>query len=193
MLTIFLLKTNKALDFFILNAEHIFTFQWRQQVYMKLSGFTIRSLLYSACQNSDRKAWARQSWHKSLVPALGRQKQVDLWVQGQPGLQSGFQDSQGYTEKLLPWKTKQKEENIITSVINSNWHENGCNGTSPSPSISLNLVLLVLPGLRWNDPHLKGATTKVRAATPHILLSLLNSEFISFIAIFVASKYWLIN
>jgi hypothetical protein len=35
----------------------------------------------------------------SLIPALKRQRQMDLWVQGQPGLQSKFQDSQGYTEK----------------------------------------------------------------------------------------------
>jgi hypothetical protein len=34
-----------------------------------------------------------------LIPALGRQSQVDFWVQGQPSLQSEFQDSQGYTEK----------------------------------------------------------------------------------------------
>ena len=34
-----------------------------------------------------------------LIPALGRQKQVDLGVYGQPGLQSRFQSSQGYTEK----------------------------------------------------------------------------------------------
>jgi hypothetical protein len=34
-----------------------------------------------------------------LIPALGRQRQVDFWVWGQPGLQSEFQDSQGYTEK----------------------------------------------------------------------------------------------
>ena len=34
-----------------------------------------------------------------LIPALGRQRQVDFWVQGQPGLQSEFQDSQGYSEK----------------------------------------------------------------------------------------------
>ena len=27
------------------------------------------------------------------------QRQVDFWVQGQPGLQSEFQDSQGYAEK----------------------------------------------------------------------------------------------
>jgi hypothetical protein len=34
-----------------------------------------------------------------LIPALGRQRQVNFWVQGQPGLQSEFQDIQGYTEK----------------------------------------------------------------------------------------------
>jgi hypothetical protein len=30
---------------------------------------------------------------------VGRQRQVDFWAPGQPGLQSEFQDSQGYTEK----------------------------------------------------------------------------------------------
>jgi hypothetical protein len=34
-----------------------------------------------------------------LIPALGRQRQVNFWVWDQPGLQSEFQDSQGYTEK----------------------------------------------------------------------------------------------
>jgi hypothetical protein len=34
-----------------------------------------------------------------LIPALGRQRQADFSVRGQPGLQSEFQDSQGYTEK----------------------------------------------------------------------------------------------
>jgi hypothetical protein len=40
-------------------------------------------------------------------------KQADLWVRGQPGLQSEFQDSQGCTEK--PWlekKQKQKQSKI---------------------------------------------------------------------------------
>jgi hypothetical protein len=47
-----------------------------------------------------------------LIPALGRQKQVDFWVLGQPGLQSEFQDSQGYTEKacLEKQKTKNKKQ-----------------------------------------------------------------------------------
>jgi hypothetical protein len=34
-----------------------------------------------------------------LIPALGRQRQVDLGVQVQPDLQSEFHDSQCYTEK----------------------------------------------------------------------------------------------
>ena len=43
-----------------------------------------------------------------LIPALGRQRQVDFWVQGQPGLQSEFQDSQGYTEKPCLKKKQNK-------------------------------------------------------------------------------------
>jgi hypothetical protein len=40
-----------------------------------------------------------QWWRTPLIPALGRQRQADFWVRGQPGLQSEFHDSQGYTEK----------------------------------------------------------------------------------------------
>jgi hypothetical protein len=47
-------------------------------------------------------------WLTPLIPALGRQRQADFWVRGQPGLQSEFQDSQGYTEKPCLEKTKQK-------------------------------------------------------------------------------------
>jgi hypothetical protein len=36
---------------------------------------------------------------------------VDFWVQGQPGLQSEFQDSQGYTEK--PCFEKQTKKNLF--------------------------------------------------------------------------------
>jgi hypothetical protein len=48
-------------------------------------------------------------WRTPLIPALGRQRQVDFWVRGQPGLQSEFQDSQGYTEKPCLKKTKQNK------------------------------------------------------------------------------------
>jgi hypothetical protein len=50
-----------------------------------------------------------------LIPALRRQRQGDLWVQGQPGLQSEFQDSQGYTEKPCLKKPK-KKKNAISSL-----------------------------------------------------------------------------
>lgn len=33
----------------------------------------------------------------SLIPA--HERQVDVWVEGQPGLLSKFQDSQNYAEK----------------------------------------------------------------------------------------------
>jgi hypothetical protein len=51
---------------------------------------------------NEGQAW----WHMSLIPAL-EAAVVDLWFQGQPGLQSEYQDSQGYTEKLCLQKTPQ--------------------------------------------------------------------------------------
>jgi hypothetical protein len=38
---------------------------------------------------------------------------VDFWVWGQPGLQSEFQDSQGYTEKPCLKKPQKKKKNYI--------------------------------------------------------------------------------
>jgi hypothetical protein len=32
------------------------------------------------------KNFSRAWWHMPLIPALGRQRQADFWVQGQPGL-----------------------------------------------------------------------------------------------------------
>jgi hypothetical protein len=50
-------------------------------------------------------------WRRTpLIPALGRQRQANFWVRGQPGLQSEFQDSQGYTEKPCLEKPKQTKE-----------------------------------------------------------------------------------
>jgi hypothetical protein len=51
-------------------------------------------------------------WLTPLIPAFGRQRQVDFWVRGQPGLQSEFQDIQGYTEKpCLKKQNKTKQTN----------------------------------------------------------------------------------
>ena len=60
------------------------------------------SLIVNCC-----RAW----WRTPLIPALGRQRQEDFWIWGQPGLQSEFQDSQGYTENPCFEKTnKQKNK-----------------------------------------------------------------------------------
>lgn len=45
------------------------------------------------------KLMARQWWHTPFIPALGRQRRADFLVRDQPRLQSGYQDSQGCTEK----------------------------------------------------------------------------------------------
>jgi hypothetical protein len=57
--------------------------------------------VYFQLKTGLSKIWsfARQCWLMPLIPALGRQRQANFWVPGQPGLQSEFQDSQGYTEK----------------------------------------------------------------------------------------------
>jgi hypothetical protein len=56
-----------------------------------------------------------------LMPAPGRQNQVDFWVWGQSCLHSEFQDSQSYTEKpcLKKQKQKQKQTNKQTNKKNT--------------------------------------------------------------------------
>jgi hypothetical protein len=62
-----------------------------------------------SCKNDkQRRAW----WCMPLISALGRQRQANFWVRDQPGVQSEFQDSPGYTEEpcLKKPKTKTKKE-----------------------------------------------------------------------------------
>lgn len=49
---------------------------------------------------NPKQQTAKQWWHIPLISPLGRQRQVNLGVQGQPGLQGEFKDSPGYTETL---------------------------------------------------------------------------------------------
>jgi hypothetical protein len=49
-----------------------------------------------------------------LIPVLGRQRQRIL---GQPGLQSKFQDSQGYTKKLCLKKTNKQIKDLFCVLI----------------------------------------------------------------------------
>ena len=49
-------------------------------------------------------------------------RQADFWVQGQPGLHSEFQDSQGYTGRYFPEKqtNKQKKQKTKTKQQQQN-------------------------------------------------------------------------
>ena len=51
-------------------------------------------------------------WYTLLIPALTRQRQADLQIQGQTGLQDEFQIRQGYTEKPCLKKEKKKEKKV---------------------------------------------------------------------------------
>jgi hypothetical protein len=61
-------------------------------------------------RRKEKERRARQWWCTPLIPAFRRQRQADFWVQGQSGLQSEFQDSQGYIEKLCLKKKKKKKK-----------------------------------------------------------------------------------
>jgi hypothetical protein len=63
--------------------------------------------------NLGNEELAGRGGTRLLIPALGRQRQADFWVWGQPGLQSEFQDSQGYTEKPCLKKKKKGNEKFI--------------------------------------------------------------------------------
>ena len=55
---------------------------------------------------------AGEWWRMPLIPALGKQREVDFSVRGQPGLQREFQDSEGYTEKHYLKKQQQQQRYI---------------------------------------------------------------------------------
>jgi hypothetical protein len=75
-------------------------------------------------KNQNGRAW----WRTPLVPALRRQRQMDFWVRGQPGLQSEFQDSQGYTEKPCLEKPKKRKEKPKRQIRRGEREGNGGEG-----------------------------------------------------------------
>ena len=70
-------------------------------------------------KNKKPKTLAGQCWHRPLIPALVRQRQADFWVWGRTGLQSEFQDVQGYTEKpcLQKNNTNQTKQTNIPEKV----------------------------------------------------------------------------
>jgi hypothetical protein len=96
-----------------------------------------------------KSPFSRAWWRTPLIPALGRQRQADFWVQGQPGLQSEFQDSQGYTEKPCLNRPPQK------SPFNHSLAEQACNC---SCSAGLRQDLSAKP--TWATEEAQGVTTK---------------------------------
>jgi hypothetical protein len=65
---------------------------------------------HSTWTHTSKKKKDPGSGGTCLIMPLGRQRQADLSVRGQPGLQSEFQDSQGYTEKPCLRKKERKKE-----------------------------------------------------------------------------------
>jgi hypothetical protein len=73
--------------------------------------------------NNNNKNPAGQWWRMPLIPALGRQRQVEFRVRGQPGLQSEFQDSQDYTtEKPVSKKPKKQSKKKKPAAEGINTH-----------------------------------------------------------------------
>lgn len=59
--------------------------------------------------------WAM--WHRTLIPAFEWQRQTDLWVWRQLGLQNEFQVNQGYTETLsLPHPPQKRHLTLFTKA-----------------------------------------------------------------------------
>ena len=63
-------------------------------------------------------------WWRRLTPlisALGKLRQVDFWVQGQPGLQELIPGQPGQHRETLPWRKKEKRKVIhylpVLSII----------------------------------------------------------------------------
>ena len=64
--------------------------------------------LFPAQAHSPMYTWT----HMNIITSVKNQtqRQADFWVRGQPGLQSEFQDSQGYTEKTCLEKPANKQK-----------------------------------------------------------------------------------
>jgi hypothetical protein len=67
----------------------------------------------------------------AFIPALGRQRQADFWVRGQPDLQSEFQDSQSTQRNPVSKKNKNKNKNKKLESL----YAVGCRGVQQSRTL----------------------------------------------------------
>ena len=84
------------------------------------------SSVYGTCFRGDsfkNHVLCQEVWPRPLIPALGRQRKADFWIQGQPGLQSEVQDSQGYTKKPCLEKQNNKKESYAFFFLSGEWNE----------------------------------------------------------------------
>jgi hypothetical protein len=81
---------------------------WPQHLYLRALDHLKAPDTYVASGEQKLKPAGCGGALTPLTPALGRQRQADFWVRGHPGLQSEFQDSQGYTEKPCLKRKKKK-------------------------------------------------------------------------------------
>ena len=75
-----------------------------------LRGEIVEWRVGSVVKNTPSRAW----WRTPLIPALGRQRQADRQIsefEAKPGLQSEFQNSQGYEEKPCLEKQNKTKQN----------------------------------------------------------------------------------
>lgn len=86
------------------------------------------------------------------MPALGRQKQADLWVHCQPGQQSYFQRSQSPTKQAPWWKPYKDHTRIIPTPCTAWWVPSLATWTVPFSIKSSPLRCLSVP-LRKQNLH----------------------------------------
>jgi hypothetical protein len=91
-----------------------FLFYYFSDIILQLFFFYLKQLKYlTFCEDILLdKLYVNNKLYSTL-----KLSQANFWVWGQPGLQSEFQDSQGYTEKpcLKKQKQKQKQTNKQTN------------------------------------------------------------------------------
>ena len=77
---------------------------------VKVKSSSSRLPIWNTRQASKKNKQKLSSSDGTLIPALGRQREADLWVWGQSGIQKEFGDSQDYMEKPCFEKPKYKQK-----------------------------------------------------------------------------------